>query len=69
MSCAVGHRCSSDPVLLWLWCRTAVAFPIQPLAWELPYVAGEALKRQKTNQPTSKKYSLYTIPVWLVKKE
>ena len=19
MSCGVGHRCSSDPVLLWLW--------------------------------------------------
>jgi len=33
----------------------------------LPFI----LKREKkeTNQPTSKKYSLYTIPVWLVKKE
>ena len=26
-----------DPVLLWLWCRLAVAVPIQPLAWKLPY--------------------------------
>ena len=36
-----------DPVLLWLWCRSAAAAPIQPLAWEPPYAAGMALKRQK----------------------
>ena len=36
-----------DPVLLWLWCRSAVTSPLQPLAWELPYAAGVALKRQK----------------------
>ena len=23
MICGVGHRCGSDPVLLWLWCRPA----------------------------------------------
>ena len=34
-----------DPVWLWLW-LAAVAL-IQPLAWELPYVAGVALKRPK----------------------
>ena len=28
----IGHRCSSDPVLLWLWCRPAAAVPIRPLA-------------------------------------
>ena len=27
-----------DPALLWLWDRPAAAAPIQPLAWELPYV-------------------------------
>ena len=32
---------------MWLWCRPAAAAPIQPLAWELPHVAGAALKRQK----------------------
>ena len=37
-----------DLVLLWLWYRLAVVAPIQPLAWELPYAAGVALKRQKT---------------------
>jgi len=36
MSCGVGHRCSSDLVLLWLWCRPAATAPIRPLAWEPP---------------------------------
>ena len=47
MSHGVGHRCGSDPMLLWLWCRWAATAPIQPLAWELPYAASVALKRQK----------------------
>ena len=47
MSCGVGCRCSLDPVLLWLWCRLAAAAPIRPLAWELPYVMGVALKNKK----------------------
>ena len=35
--------------MLWLWCRlaAAAAASIQPLAWELPYVAGVALKTKK----------------------
>ena len=36
LSCSIGHRCSSDLVLLWLWHRPAVATPVLPLAWELP---------------------------------
>ena len=32
-----------DAALLWLWCRLAVAGPIQPLAWDRPYAMGEAL--------------------------
>ena len=40
-------RCSSDPVLLRLWCRPAVAAQIRPLAWELPYATGAALKQQQ----------------------
>jgi len=39
-----------DLVLLWLWCRLAAAAPIKPLAWEPPYAAGAALKRQKTKK-------------------
>ena len=30
---------------LWLWCRPVVTAPIRPLAWELPYASGAALKR------------------------
>ena len=26
--CGVGRRHSSDPVLLWLWCRLAAAVPM-----------------------------------------
>ena len=47
MSSSVGHRCSSDPVLLWLWCRPAAVVLILLLAWELPYAAGAALKIPK----------------------
>ena len=50
MSCGVGRRCSSDPALLWLWCRPAAITLIRPLAWELPYDAGVALKKNKTNK-------------------
>ena len=39
-----GCTCGSDPELLWLWHRLASVAPIQPLAWELPYIAGAALK-------------------------
>ena len=35
-----------DPALLWLWCRPAAAAPIQPIAWELSYATGAALKRK-----------------------
>ena len=30
--------------LLWLWCRLAAAALICPLAWELAYAAGVAMK-------------------------
>ena len=45
MSCSIGHRCSSDPVLLWLWCRLAATVLIRPLAWDPPYSMGAALKK------------------------
>ena len=47
MSCGVGQRHGLDPAWLWLWCRPAATALIQPLAWELPYAEGAALKRQK----------------------
>ena len=50
MSYGVSHRCSSDLVLPWLWYRPAAVAPIRPPAWELPYVAGSALKRQRKKE-------------------
>ena len=51
MSCGVGHRQGSDPVLLrlwlWPWLWPAAVALIGPLAWEPPYAAGAALKRKK----------------------
>ena len=46
-SYGVGHRHGSDLALLWPWHRPAATAPIRPLAWEPPYAAGAALKRQK----------------------
>ena len=37
-------------MLLQLWCRPAAAAPIWPLAWELPYAAGAALKSKKKKE-------------------
>ena len=48
MSCGVGHRHSSDLVLLWLWHRPVATACIQHLAWELLYATGTAIK--KTNK-------------------
>ena len=50
MSCGVGHRCSSDPMWLWLWRRPAAVALIRSLAWELPYAAGLALKKKERNE-------------------
>ena len=55
LSCGVGQRCSSDPVMLWLWCRPTAAAPIQPLAWEPPYAACVALKSKKKKKKKEKK--------------
>ena len=47
MSCGVGRRLHLGSTLLGLWCRLAAAAPIRPLAWELPYAMGMALKRKE----------------------
>ena len=53
MSCRVDHRHSLD--LLWLWHMLAAEAPIRPLAQELPYAIGAALKRQKQNKQNKTK--------------
>jgi len=48
MSCGVGCRLSSDPALLWLWCRSAATTAlIGPLAWEPPCSTGMTLEKGK----------------------
>ena len=50
VSCGVGRRRGLDSKLLWLCCRPAAVVPIQPHAWEPPYAAGAALKKNKTKK-------------------
>ena len=47
MSCVVGHKCNSDLMWLWLWCRLVATALIRSLAWEPLYAAGTALKSKK----------------------
>ena len=51
VSCVVGCRLGSDPTLLWVWCRPKS--PIRPLAYELPYVLGAALKSKEKKRTCS----------------
>ena len=37
-----------DPILMWLWRRPSAIALILPLAWELPYAMGAALKNKQT---------------------
>ena len=69
MSCGVGRRHGSDLALLWLWGRPVATAPIRHLAWEPPYIAGAALKkdkRQKTKKKKKKKDSLSSSGAWAV---
>ena len=48
--------------LLWLWCRWAAVAATHPLAWELTYAAGAALKRPKRKR---KRNGRQKFPSWL----
>ena len=69
MSCDVGHRCSLDPTLLWLWCRPAATALIRPLTWECPYGMDAALRGGKKKPHThtkrtnglNKKHNIHTL--------
>jgi len=60
MNCVVGRRHGSDPALLWLWCRLAATAPIRPLAWELPYALGAALKKTKEKKKKKRNCSEFS---------
>ena len=59
-----------DLALHELWCRLAASALTPPLAWELPYAAGAALKRKKENQihNTKSLLCLYPFPFYLEQK-
>ena len=48
-----------DLALLWLWCMPAAEALTGPLARELPYAVGAALKKQKTKQNKPNKLPKY----------
>ena len=50
-----------DPVLLWLWLGLAAVAPVGPLAWELPYAMGVALKKKKKPIPNYCRPSVHRI--------
>ena len=53
-----------DPVLLWLWCRLAVATLIRPLAWKLPYAEDVALKRPKKKKKERERDGKISLGAW-----
>ena len=59
VSCGVGRRRCSDPVLLWLWRRLAATVLIRPLPWEPPYAVGVALEKQKSRIERQNQYSSF----------
>jgi len=63
VSCGVGRRCGLDLVLLCLWCRPAAIALIRPLAWELPYAVGVALKDKRPKKLRKKIKKKKKFPV------
>ena len=61
VGCGVGSRHGWDPGLLWLWHRLAVVALTQPLARELLYAGGVALKSQKEKKRKEKDCSCFLI--------
>ena len=55
--------------MLWLWCRPVAVAPVQLLAWELPYAAGAALKKNKktktanNNNNKNSKCRMFSLPL------
>ena len=52
-----------------LWLRLAAAAPIQLQAWELPYAAGAALKRQKKKKTKASAGSPRTLRAHILESE
>ena len=62
MSCGVGHRHGSDLGLLWH--RPVAVLPIRPLAWELPYATGAAIKNKLKLKLKNKEIGVPLMAQW-----
>ena len=68
MSCGVGHRQAQIPSCCGCGIGPAAVTPIRPLAWELPYTAGTALKSKYNKiQVVWKMSSLTSLPYFCVR--
>ena len=63
MGCGVGCRCSSDPVLLWLWCRPAAVAPVQHLVWEFPYAVSVVLESKNKIKILKKEHTMFNLKI------
>ena len=54
LSYSVARSRGWDPMLLWY--RLAAVAPVQPVAWELPYDMGAALKKKKKKNSAFSKF-------------
>ena len=63
MSCGVGRRGSSDPMLLWLWYRLVAAALTPRLG--TPYATHVALKSKKRKRKKKEKIDLLWKTVFL----
>ena len=61
MSCGVGHRCGSDPPLLWPWRRPVAKALIRSIARKPPYVVGAALEKAKRPKKKAKSQLIYIL--------
>ena len=60
----IGHKRTSDPVLLWLCCRPAAIALIWPPAWEPPYATCVASKRQTKKKTKTKTKNTCFLLFW-----
>ena len=56
MSSGVGHRCGSDPALLWLWRGPVATALIGPLARKTQYAEGKAKRKKKKKKKKKKTF-------------
>ena len=68
VSCGIGCRHGSDPVLLCLWHRLAAVTLIQHLAWELPYGMDAAQKCTHTHKKRYNNGKVRTLSILIFKR-